>query len=104
MDILAHINANGAYKRTRHLHADRYLAADLERIGKRHLWVRREEGPWQWTFVIGSNWPNFPRFDARGIVPVSSDAGGAILERINFTHKERQRSMQAALPIHAKED
>lgn len=99
VDILAHINANGGYKRTRHLHADRYLADDLDRLGKKYLWVRREEEAWQWTFVIASNWAGFPRFGAQGIVPVESESGGAILDRINFSRNERRRSLQPALPF-----
>jgi hypothetical protein len=99
VDILAHINANGGYKRTRSAHPDRYLADDLEKLGKRYMWVRREIGPWQWTFVIASNWGGFPAFKNRGVVPVDSDEGATILDRLNYSRNERRRSLQSPLPF-----
>lgn len=92
VDVLLHVNANGAYKRPRGRgHADyqgRYLADDIGRINKQFWWVREPATDWQWTFLIGSNWSGFPQFRKLGFHRLDSPRGLAVLDRLNLSKRE----------------
>jgi three-Cys-motif partner protein len=94
VDVLLHINANGAYKRARHLHPDRFLADDLAAIGQGYAWIREPRTDWQWTFVIWSRWPRFPKFGGDGFHDLSKADGQAILDRPNLSQRERRHQQR----------
>jgi len=60
----------------------------LEAIDKRVWIVRKPRGKEQWTFVIGSNWGDFPDWKKRQFYSVFSPEGKNILDRLTYTETE----------------
>jgi len=60
----------------------------LELIPKRHWIVREPYGPHQWTFLIGTNWTDFPTFERLGFYRWDSARGKEIFDQLNFTREE----------------
>jgi three-Cys-motif partner protein len=91
VDLLLYVSANLAYKRIRGAGLDdAYLLDDLKRIGKKVTMLRKPSGPQQWTFALLTNWEGFPVLSKLGFVRADSAAGDEIMERLNFTSKERE--------------
>jgi len=57
-------------------------------IDKRHWIVREPYGRHQWTFLIGTNWTDFPVFERLGFHRWDSDEGQRILDILNYTNEE----------------
>lgn len=93
LDILAHITANGAYKRTRHLHSERFLSRDLDAIDKSKQFIRRPRDAWQWTFVHLTNWAKAPPLNRIDFVALESPEGRAVLDLLDFSRSERQPTL-----------
>jgi hypothetical protein len=66
---------------------------------KKHWLVRRPHGPWQWTFIVGTNWYRFPIWKNGGFVSWRSSEGRAIIERLQHTAKELHAKYQAAMSL-----
>lgn len=53
--------------------------------------INDRSGSWQWTFLIGSNWNNFPRFKKLGFHEINSDRGQEILNKLTYTNEELEK-------------
>ncbi len=91
IDVLINCNAT-AIKRARKspaCHEDLTLYQRIAVIPKKHWIVREPYGPHQWSFLIGTNWDAFPKFEHLGFYKVESVRGQEIFDRLNFTAEER---------------
>jgi three-Cys-motif partner protein len=71
-------------------HQTQSLKDHLSAINKKHWMVRDPQSKHQWSFVIGSNWADFPAFKNQGFHPVNSIAGKMILDYLNYTKNEKR--------------
>lgn len=93
MDILIRYNSTAA-KRNR---VD--LFEELPKVGK-GAWIVREieQGDkWQWTFLFGSNYLNYPEWRKHGFIRTDTNDGMDILRRISFTNRELAELKQSSL-------
>lgn len=74
------------------------LEAALGGIAKTHWLVRELHGPYQWTFLLGTNYPGYARWGMKriGLVPVDSADGQRIIERAYLTADELAARAQMA--------
>ena len=97
MDFLIYLSASN-YKRDRRANDRELLADRLFRL-KPYWYVQEPYDKHQKTFLLGSNWDSFKRWQRLKFAPVRTDVGRGYLERINLTEKERFLVHQAGLPI-----
>jgi len=89
VDLLAYVIANDQYKRANGGGALRgRVADDIAAINKKHVLIRKESARHQFTFILWTNWTQFPPWTARGFHSITSPAGKAILDRITYTRAE----------------
>jgi three-Cys-motif partner protein len=89
VDLLAYVGATG-YKRRRGVDCNRArLSEHIAGVDKRHRLIRRGRGRQQWTFVLWTNWGDFPEWEQIGFHRVSSPAGQRILDELNLTATEQ---------------
>ena len=67
---------------------DTTLVDNLTNLPKKHWLIRTPVGKHQWSFLLGTNWPDFPGFKKIDFHKVSSVTGQYILKKINLTAKE----------------
>jgi three-Cys-motif partner protein len=60
----------------------------LRSINKKHWIVREPYGNHQWTFLIGTNWTDFPKFERIGFHRIDSPKGKGIFAKLNYTNLE----------------
>jgi hypothetical protein len=60
----------------------------LRSINKTTWIVRKPTGKNQWTFAIGSNWVNFPKWQKHGFYKIDSEEGESVLRRLTYTGGE----------------
>jgi three-Cys-motif partner protein len=66
------------------------LLQHLVNINKKYWLVREPHDKHQWSFVLGTNWANFPALEKIGLYKSHSEKGRQIIQVLNLTHKERQ--------------
>jgi hypothetical protein len=103
VDLLSYVSAT-QYKRRR--------GGDLKRVGrtnrpllsdhvnavnKRFALIRKPRGPWQFTFVLWSDWGGLPEWNGRGFYRLDSDEGRRILDSLDLT--SRQKHAKANTPL-----
>ncbi len=99
VDLLAYVAANSHYKRTRASHGRR-LEDDIAAIDKEHVLIREPETAHQWTFLLFTNWANFPEWERRGFHRLGrSGRGRDILTELNYSERERVQLANEALPF-----
>ena len=59
-------------------------------INKRFWIVREPQAKHQWTFLIGTNWIDFPAFERIGFFKTTSGRGQEIMRRLSYTNEERK--------------
>lgn len=64
------------------------LSAGMALIDKKHWIIRKPRCAHQWTFLIGTNWTQFPVFRGQGFVQVDSDEGRLVLDTLDLTKDE----------------
>lgn len=102
VDILIHMSGT-IPKRIRH-YREINLIDSLDAINKRYWIVRdiTDSGPWQWTFLLGTNWDAFPEYQSAGFYKADSQDGRRILRLLTTTIAERQEQCQMNLFAHTK--
>ena len=77
----------------------RTLEERLQFIPKKYWLIRNalKNNSWQWTFLLGTNWTDFPEFKKIDMVKLDSSKGQAFFEKLNLTSKERQEFYQPGL-------
>ena len=98
LDILIHAPTT-TIKRVRCAYDRPDLLASLATIAKKHWLIRDADGTGkqQWTFLLGTNWQDFPGYKKVAFYPVASAEGKRILEELNYTKEERQQARQPTL-------
>jgi hypothetical protein len=94
VDILAYVSATG-YKRRNGAR----LVDHIEAVGKQNVLIREKRGPWQWTFLLFTNWDGFPEWHTSGFHRLNSEAGQRILEELNLTKRELHEARNTPLPF-----
>jgi len=74
-----------AVKWDRRVYQRATLLERLTTIKKRFWLIREPEGRWQWSFLVGTNWPKYPEWTKGGLHRLDSARGTAIFERLNLT-------------------
>jgi len=68
---------------------DRRLPEILSKINKKFWLIREPTGRHQWTFLIGTNWANFPVWNKQNFYGITTSKGKEIYQRICYTKDER---------------
>jgi hypothetical protein len=63
------------------------LEACVAMIGKKEWIVREPEGAHQWTFLIGTNWKDYPEFERIGFHNIKSPRGEEIFQMLCRTKR-----------------
>lgn len=66
------------------------LKDQLKSINKKQ-WIIRDiidPDPYQWTFLLGTNWTEYKAWESQGFYKIDSSKGAAILNRVSHTIKE----------------
>lgn len=101
MDIMAYVGAT-AYKRRNGVRPGPTLAEDIatiQRAGKKVVLIRRPATKFQWTFVLWSNWVDFPEWGKRGFYRLDSETGQHILNQVNYTAAQLVERTNTPLPF-----
>lgn len=99
VDLLSYVSAT-QYKRRRGVDPTRALLAEhVAVVPKKVVLIREPIGAWQWTFVLWSNWVDFPEWRRRGFYRLDSRDGTRVLDRLTLTDKERRASANVELPF-----
>lgn len=101
VDLLSYVSATN-YKRGRRLNPGLpYLADDIGAVNKRCALIREGERStgFGWTFVLWTNWADFPAWTNAGFHRVDSPRGQAELERLNLTRPELHAKTNTPLPV-----
>lgn len=105
VDLLSYVSAT-QYKRRRGADlkrtgtSDRPLLSDhVGAVDKKYALIRRPRGPWQFTFILWSNWGSFPEWQAAGFYRLDSEHGAHILDQLNLTGPEHHEKVNAPLPF-----
>lgn len=99
VDLLSYVSAT-QYKRRRGADPTRpYLADHISAVNKRVALIREPAGPWQWTFVLWSNWTNLPEWHRHGFRRLDSPAGQTVLDRLNLTAEQHKAKANTPLPF-----
>lgn len=92
LDLVCHASATivkRCFASPRHAQYDQRLSDLVMSIGKRYWLVREPFGPQGWTFLIGTNWTDFPEFKKLHIYDVRSQEGLDILDTLSYSSRER---------------
>lgn len=101
VDLLAYVAANSHYKRANangHGHGRR-LADDIEAVHKKTVLLRAPRTAHQWTFILWTNWTDFPAWTKRGFYRADSPQGRTIIDRLNLTEAELLAERNTPLPF-----
>jgi len=71
-----------------HCDAKERLPEILSKINKKFWLIREPTGKHQWTFLIGTNWANFPQWNKRGFFGITTQKGAEIYKQIWMTKAE----------------
>lgn len=103
VDLLSYVAAT-QYKRRRGSElrlkgeTDKPLLSDhIAAVDKRIALIREPAGPWQWTFVLWSNWVDMPEWHNHGFYRLNSAKGQRILDRLNLTEPQQREKAQDPL-------
>lgn len=66
---------------------------------KKHWFVGQIRENWQWVWLFGTNWADFPEMNRINLVSVNSDVGQARLKKLCMTKTERLQSEQPELDM-----
>lgn len=67
---------------------DASLLSLLERVDKKYWLVRDPHGKHQWTFLVGTNWANFPEWEKEGFYRLDGDRGRHIWQTVALSKKQ----------------
>ncbi|WP_042408184.1 hypothetical protein [Streptacidiphilus carbonis] len=103
VDLLSYVSAT-QYKRRRGSElrlkgeTDKPLFSDhVSAVNKRIALIREPGGPWQWTFVLWSNWVDMPEWQSHGFYRLNSSKGQRILDRLDLTDAQQREKAQDPL-------
>lgn len=90
LDILMNCSATTVKRSGPNNHITNGLTLDgyLQTINKHHWIVREPYGKQQWSFILGTNWADFPGFEKIGMYRIATSRGNQIFTKLNNTAKE----------------
>jgi len=93
IDLLINCNCN-ATKRSAQVHQAPRLYQYLETINKKHWLIRQpyKSDAWQFSMIIGSNWPDFPKFKKLGFLDKDSPEGQKLFKKLNFKSSDKRQT------------
>lgn len=95
MEILISVTANGVKRGGL---TEYRLHEWIEKIGKKYWAIRKPYGPWQWTFLFGSDFAGFNKnYKSIDLYPVTSPIGKAYMDQATYTREERSKNAQPPL-------
>lgn len=99
LDILIHCSAT-TLKRFRGAFGGKNLMEHLGAIQKSDWLIRDPEGTGkqQWTFLFGTNWPDYPEYKRIKLHNIKGREGKAILAGLTYTQAELNGLLQPKLP------
>jgi len=80
------------------------LQAGLDAINKDYYIIREPIDSAQWTYIIATNWSDFPKWKKQGFYDITSREGKAILAKLNYRAKLAPEADQQALPFDEGDD
>lgn len=83
------IHASGALLKWRRGKGAIPLPDALKACHKTHWFVGQVRTNWQWVWLFGTNWPDWPTLSRIGLVSFESEPGQARLETLTLTESER---------------
>lgn len=101
VDLLAYVAANNQYKRANangQGHGRR-LADDITAVNKRFALVRKAYRAEQYTFIVWSNWPEFPAWTSQGFYRLDEPRGQEIVEILDCTKAELHARRNTQIPF-----
>jgi len=99
VDILSYVAAT-QYKRRRGVDPERpFLSDHVRAIGKDVVLIRRPHTAWHWTFILWSNWVNFPQWERRGFYRLDSEIGSEIMKQLDLSSREHKELANTPLPF-----
>lgn len=101
VDLLAYVSATNQYKRANAAGVGhgRRLSEDVQAIKKECALIRTAHRAEQYTFVLWSNWVDFPIWSKRGFHRLDSPTGREILEVLDWTKQELRERRNSQLPF-----
>jgi three-Cys-motif partner protein len=96
IDILIYASAT-TIKRVRGAFGRDDLATLLGKIDKKTWLIQSPRGKAQWTFLFGTNHPDYNDYRAINLYRLDSEEGRGIFERLNNTSAELERQAQPEL-------
>lgn len=84
-DVLLYVSATGV-KRARQP-GEQSLEEHVQAIDKKHWLIREPEGKQQWTFLLGTNWTDFPAWTQRRFYGIQARIGQSILHRLSMNRE-----------------
>lgn len=73
------------------------LEENIKRIPKKKWLFRSPTGKFQWSFLLGTNWIDIPKYKKLGFYEIDSLLGQSVLSTLNYT-KNELRHMNIVFP------
>lgn len=102
LDICIYVHATNIkrIRRSDRTNENRCLRDFIDGIDKKEWIVREPVGKEQWSFLIGSNWIDFPDWQKEGFHSYKSAKGKEIFDLLTYTSEEiAERNGQTAFPF-----
>jgi len=88
LDIVLNVNATSIKRPRGAGFTNLFLIDMLDSITKKSWIISEPYGKHQWTFAIGTNWPDWAEWESAGFYNLDSKDGQEILTILNFTKNE----------------
>lgn len=96
IDLMLYISP-ALLKRTRMINGYQPIEEYLSKIDKKYWIIRSLIGKHQWTFLIGTNYPDWANWEKAGFYPIDSPKGRIVFDRANLTKEEFKKKVQPGL-------
>lgn len=99
-DLLLYVSATSLkrMRRAGFTGGDTRILTERMALCRKKLWIiRKPASPFQWTWLVGTNWTKMPAWSKAGFEAVTSDLGQAYLRRLTYTPEELVALGQGAL-------
>jgi hypothetical protein len=99
VDLISHVSATNLKRLigARYRGNEVRLSEQMLRLGKRFWLIREPRRQHQWTFLLGTNWDNFPEYTKAGFFDSTSARGRNIICWLSYSERERLNNEQYPL-------
>ena len=99
-DILVYVSSANIKRGLKAKPGKKRLTELMATVNKKYWIVRQPMDKHQWTFLIGSNWDNFPVFEHLGFYRTDCEKGREIMHRLDTINEERKRKRKGGQCVH----